>query len=175
MAAQREDVLSKLFRDNVAHVRGFARTLVLDDDVEDIVAATFDTAWTRLDDVPSSSQLAWLFGVARNHILNHTRAERRRAALIDDLVAFRPAEESGLHEDELDPVNKTALLQAMRLLTESEREILQLAAWYEMQPGEIATVLGISANSARVRLHRARNRLNAVTANINIVVAIRDE
>ena len=37
--------------------------------------------------------------------------------------------------------------------------MLRLAAWEELQPAEIAAVLGCSANAAAVRLHRARQRL----------------
>ena len=44
-------------------------------------------------------------------------------------------------------------------LGQADREVLRLAAWEELQPAEIAAVLGCSANAAAVRLHRARQRL----------------
>jgi RNA polymerase sigma-70 factor (ECF subfamily) len=39
-----------------------------------------------------------------------------------------------------------------------------LAAWEELEPNEIAEVLGISRIAARSRLHRARRRLADRTA-----------
>ncbi len=160
MTLEREERLSVLFRAYVARVRGYVRTLAAPDDVDDIVAATFRTAWSRLDDIPPLAQRAWLFGVVRNHVHNHVRAEGRRVALIDALLAFRPAGDVTLFGGHLDPVDMAPLLEALRRLSEEEREILQLKAWYDMDTAEIAEVLGIKPSAAKVRLHRARGRLN---------------
>ena len=160
VTSEREERLSVLFRAYVAPVRGYARTLASPADVDDIVAETFRTAWSRLDDIPPQAQRAWLFGVVRNHVRNQVRAERRRVAVIDALLAFRPAGDVTLFGGDLDPVDMAPLLEALRLLSEEEREILQLKAWYDMDTVEIAEVLGIKPNAAKVRLHRARGRLN---------------
>ena len=40
-------------------------------------------------------------------------------------------------------------------------EILRLWAWEQLEPSEIAVVLDISTVTARVRLHRARRRLES--------------
>lgn len=44
------------------------------------------------------------------------------------------------------------------MLTDSDRELLALAIWEGLDPGEIATVLACSRNAVRIRLHRARKR-----------------
>jgi len=160
VTSEREERLSVLFRAYVARVRGYVRTLAAPDDVDDIVAATFRTAWLRLDDIPPLAQRGWLFGVVRNHVQNNVRAEGRRVAVIDALLAFRPAGEVTMFGGRLDPVDMAPLLDALRLLSDEEREILQLKAWYDMDTVEIAEVLGIKPNAAKVRLHRARGRLN---------------
>ena len=161
VTSEREERLSVLFRAYVARVRGYARTLAATDDVDDIVAATFRTAWSRLDEIPPLAQRAWLFGVVRNHVHNLVRAEGRRVALVDALLALRPTGDVTLFGGHLDPIDLAPLLDALRLLSEEEREILQLKAWYDMDTVEIAEVLGIKPNAAKVRLHRARCRLNA--------------
>jgi DNA-directed RNA polymerase specialized sigma24 family protein len=48
---------------------------------------------------------------------------------------------------------------AFARLRDSDRELLALAAWEGLDPGEIAVVLDCSRNAARIRLHRARKRL----------------
>ena len=52
-----------------------------------------------------------------------------------------------------------AVMAALGMLAESDREVLLLAAWEQLEPAEIATVLGITKTAARSRLHRARARL----------------
>ena len=160
MSAEREQRFSQLFRAQMSAVRGYTRTLVVETDVDDIVSATFRTAWQRLDDIPPLSVRPWLFGVARNHVLNHVRAERRRKALVDVLGTIQPPSHAELHHGQIDPARIGTLRSALDQLSDSEREIIQLAAWHELMSAEIATVLDIRPNAARVRLHRARQHLS---------------
>ena len=44
-------------------------------------------------------------------------------------------------------------------LSESDAELLRLWAWEQLEPAEIAEVLGCSPGTARTRMHRARARL----------------
>jgi RNA polymerase sigma-70 factor (ECF subfamily) len=57
---------------------------------------------------------------------------------------------------EVDP----ALHEALASLDADDREILRLWAWEQLPPREIAVVLGISANAAAIRVHRAKSRLS---------------
>lgn len=54
---------------------------------------------------------------------------------------------------------------ALGRLADRDREILELAAWEELEPREIAEVLGISAVAVRSRLSRSRARLRQVLGN----------
>src|SRR6478609_5099066 len=51
--------------------------------VEDLVAETMLVAWRRFDQLPAErgDARAWLFGIARNLLLNAQRGERRRGVL----------------------------------------------------------------------------------------------
>ena len=51
------------------------------------------------------------------------------------------------------------LTEALDALRAEDAELLRLWAWEQLAPGEIATVLDITANAASIRLHRARERL----------------
>lgn len=162
LADDRTERFCELFREFTPSVRGFVRTMVAASEVEPVVQATFETAWAKLEAIPLLSQRAWLFGVARNHVRNHVRAERRRAVLVDALVAVRPEEPATSYPCGVDLVELTPLLAALQLLSARERELVQLVAWHEMEPAEIAVVLDISANNARVRIHRARKHLETL-------------
>jgi len=72
-----------------------------------------------------------------------------------------------LHASEEDPaqqvVDATAahdvVSAALDDLSESDAELLRLWAWEQLEPAEIAEVLGCSPGTARTRMHRARSRL----------------
>jgi RNA polymerase sigma factor (sigma-70 family) len=123
---------------------------------DDVVAETFLVAWRRLDDVPQDDPLPWLLAVARNVWLNQRRADRRRQAFVRRLpppaLVPPPAEPA-------DPSDTTAVRAALAWLGEGDREILRLVAWDELTSAQVAEVLGCTAGAARVRLHRARQRL----------------
>jgi RNA polymerase sigma factor (sigma-70 family) len=105
----------------------------------------------------------WLYGIARNVLRAHWRAERgvgRQAA-----------------EEELDPwdvvvdrLDSTAaveaLVHAVAGLSSDEREVLLLVAWEQLAPAEAAVVLGIPQGTARSRLHRARSVLRSVAVGL---------
>jgi RNA polymerase sigma-70 factor (ECF subfamily) len=122
-------------------------------DADDLVAETFTVAWRRLESVPPDDPLPWLFAVARNHWRNHLRRNRRDRDLIDRLG---PPEPSAPVTDEPSVLE---IRTAMATLSENDREILQLVAWDGLTPTQAAGSLGCSAGAARVKLHRARNRL----------------
>ena len=138
-------------------------------DAADLLADTFLVAWRRLDDVPLDPQTRpWLYGVARRVLANHRRGEGRRHALatklrgeLSDTPPVHPLQE------------ETPTARAFRALPEQDRELLSLVAWEELDTGQISTVLGISRNAVRIRLHRARKRfaklLTAPLANRTVV------
>jgi len=153
-----------LFDEYVPVVRGFVRTQVVAADVESIVQATFETAWVKLDVIPLLSQRAWLFGVARNHVRNLVRADRRREALVDALSALRPPDTVGLFAVAVDPAVVDAWVGALAELSETDREVVQLSVWHGLDAAEVGQVLGISPGNVRVRLHRSRCRLSILMA-----------
>jgi RNA polymerase sigma factor (sigma-70 family) len=143
---------------NYHRVLGYAlRRTATREDAEDVVAETFLTAWRRLEEVPlGGGARPWLYGVARNALANQRRGERRRGRLWGRLHAERaPAAWQRVDADD----RLASVAAAFARLGEDDRELLALVAWEELNPGEIARVLGCSRNAARIRLHRARRRL----------------
>ena len=125
------------------------------DDAADVIAETFLTAWRRIDDMPTGEATRpWLYGVARRVLANQRRGEQRRTALGERLRSELAAEPC----DREPPRGLEGVAAAFRGLADSDREILTLAGWEGLDPGQIAIVLGCSRNAARIRLHRARRR-----------------
>jgi RNA polymerase sigma-70 factor (ECF subfamily) len=156
-ADDREARFEKLYQAMFHRILGYAlRRSDSREDAADVVAETFTIAWRRLDDVPDGepAQL-WLYGVARNILANHRRGLVRR----HDLSAALAAEVASRSDRRPDDGEFGAVARVFRALPDDDRELLTLVAWEGLDPGEIAKVLGISANAVRIRLHRARRRL----------------
>lgn len=121
-----------------------------------MAAETFVVAWRRLDEVPQDA-LPWLIGVARNVRLNLIRSQRRQATLVQALRSATPAT---MHLDEkLDSLGlPEAIADALTALSPTDREVLLLHGWEQLDRGEIAAVLNCSKANVSVRLHRAKRR-----------------
>ena len=137
---------------------GYRRLGDLDASTE-LAQDVFLVAWRRRTRVPAHS-LPWLYGVARRLLANQWRARRREAGHVplgdaDHLAAVRPGSTSDAAATRAD------LSRALTQLSERDREVLRLVAWEQLTTAELATALGTSQTTAKVRLHRARRRLAA--------------
>lgn len=127
---------------------------------EDVVAEAFTAAWRRFEEVPArpDEARAWLFGVARNCLLNTARSQGRREAL-----AVRVAERGdvlALPDGDPDTVaERLDLAAAWRRLPEHEQEVLSLAVFEDLTSAQAARVLGTTPTAYRLRLMRARRAL----------------
>lgn len=126
------------------------------EDAEDLVAATYEVAWRRLDAVPGGDQtLPWLLTVALNQFRNQHRRLVRERALLERL----PAPASASPPPELPGVSWRDIRRALDALAANDRELLLLVAWDGLSPAQAGSVLGLTPVAARSRLHRARRRL----------------
>lgn len=132
-------------------------------DAEDVVSATYLTAWRRLDDVLDARvPLAWLYRVAAGHLANQRRSGGRFTALRVRLFSVTPPQRSNNPADTADAdAGIDAVLAALATLSAGDQELLRLTAFEGLTPAEIASAWGVPSRLVRVRLHRARRRLQA--------------
>ena len=143
----------------------------------DVLAETLAVLWRRLDDVPRPERghpdpdavpenllgapLAWSYAVARRCLANAERGLRRQRALTARLVVLDPPASAVADESETSAM-ADEVHRALARVPAEDAELLRLWAWEQLEPREIAVALGISANAASIRLHRAKTRLRAV-------------
>jgi RNA polymerase sigma-70 factor (ECF subfamily) len=120
-------------------------------DPEAIAAETLTIAWRKLSQVPRDDARPWLFTTARNLV----RAEWRSRGDRGGRAGQRQAAQLPPNVSLLDP----ELAEAMQSLSLRDREVLLLVAWEDLTPALAARSLGITQAAFRVRLHRARRRL----------------
>ncbi len=151
----REDRFTALAERVAEPLRRYAVRRTDPDTAQDVVAEAMLVLWRRLDDVPTDEPLPWCYAVARGCLSNATRTSRRQLKLLDRL-AQQPAQPLPTGSSDADD----ALHAALARLPDTDRELIRLWAWEELQPREIATVLDISPNAASIRLHRAKQKLS---------------
>ncbi|MEU4427410.1 sigma-70 family RNA polymerase sigma factor [Actinoplanes sp. NPDC024001] len=156
----REGRFRALYADTHADVLRFARRRVHPSHAEDVVADAFLVAWRRLEEAPPSSgdARAWLFGIARNCLLNTARGLGRQDALAVRIAEITRPAEAGAPEDDA-AVQRLDLAAAWRQLNAGEQETLALTVFEGLTSPQAARVLGITAASYRLRLLRARRAL----------------
>lgn len=148
-----------LIRRHFAAICRFFRSK-LGEDVEDLIQRTFQICTVRRKDLgPGGSFRGFLFGVARNLLLDHLRRRYRRgehedihACSLRDL-GTTPSEAVARDERE------RMIHEAMRRIPLEQRLLLELAHWEGLSGREIAQALEIGENTVRSRLSRARAAL----------------
>ena len=129
------------------------------EDADDVAAETFAVAWRRRGQVPEGSDARlWLFGVARNVVANHRRAESRRRRLHRRLASVRDTAAVA------PPEPPAGLREAFAALSDAEREVMIMRHWDGLAVREIATLLECTPNAVSLRLHKAKQRLGALLA-----------
>jgi RNA polymerase sigma-70 factor (ECF subfamily) len=157
---ERQRRFETLYLTYYGHLMRYAARRVEHGQQADVVAETFTIAWRRLDQLRGDDPLPWLYGIARRVLANDRRSRFRRLRLAERMTA-QAAHDNDLAEDVAARVSLAAVIDA---LPERDRECLRLAEWERLSPCAAAAVMGCSAATYKVRLHRARRRLAALLA-----------
>lgn len=175
MSASRQDRVARrgrfeeLYAEHYAPIYRYVDRRLDSPEIADVVADVFTAAWRRLDEVPEGDGARpWLYGLARNSLLNHRRGRRRLWRLLSRLTAEASAgPRAEAPADQAD----ASLRDAINRLPDPYREVLQLIAWEGCSHAEAAQVLGCSVNAVALRLHKAKARLRedpAVAARLQL-------
>jgi len=155
-----QDRFRQLFQDNFRALARYAiRRGLSEHEADDLIGSIFEVVWRRIDDVPVGEEgVLWLYGVAFNQLRNARRSSRRVGRLTSRLsvTTSMPAP--------LDPedISVETILNAMKSLSDDDREVLLLFVGEGLAAVQVGTVLGCTETTARSRLFRARARLAEV-------------
>jgi RNA polymerase sigma-70 factor (ECF subfamily) len=149
-----QQLFETVYEQHAGAIKGYAMRRTDPARADDVVAEVFLVAWRRLDDMPAEPR-PWLFGIARRVLANERRRVARHTAAVGRL---EPPPES------VDPADAPALAsrpfqEALRTLSDSDREALLLMAWEGLDNRDAARALGVKQATFTVRLHRAKRRL----------------
>jgi len=126
---------------------------------QDLTAETFARAWIARERIRVGSVKAYLLMITRN-LYRDVRRRPVNVALPDD---FDTADSSASPETAARARSELQrVLYALKQLPDADREVLLMATAEGLSHHDIAGALGLSVDAVKVRVHRARVRLNAV-------------
>lgn len=139
----------KVFRFFCGHLYDQAQA----QDLAGEVFARAAAAW-RSYDASKASVSTWIFSIARNILRDYWRKKRFVQVDLEEAQAGGYVEEDMERREEAE-----ALKKAMSLLSEKEREVLQLKYYGGLKNKEIAELTGLSASNTAVVAYRALEKL----------------
>ncbi|MDB5196670.1 MAG: polymerase sigma factor, partial [Flaviaesturariibacter sp.] len=133
------------------------------EDAEEVAQDVFVKAYRSLSDFKGTSKFStWLYTIATTTSLTFLRKKRLDVQSLDiEGVAARAENvEGGLSANVIEQKSRVSMVNAaMRLLKPDDAQLITLFYQGEQTLEEIAAILGIEPNNAKVKLHRARAKL----------------
>ena len=133
---------------------------------EDITQETFLRVYQKLDTLNNPAQFSkWLYAIVDHLCIAWFRKNRLQTQSMQEIHISETEAEAYSRYIATEHVKATAEAQrdlVKKLLTtlkENDREVITLHYFEEMTSSEIGEVLGVSENTIKSRLHRARQRL----------------
>lgn len=133
------------------------------EDAEEVAQDIFIKAYRSLADFRGASKFStWLYTIVNTSCITFLRKKRLDTHSLDDdkVMEAADSQDSGFRANLVEQKSKQAMVSnAINLLNPDDAEIITLFYKAEQTLEEIAQVLRIEVNTAKVRLHRARTRL----------------
>ncbi len=150
------ELVAKALRAHGNELEAFVRARVPSAEVDDVLQTAAIRAFEKAESLQDPARvLPWLYRLHRNIVTDEMRKQASRQRLVDDTAS---ALEVPTQQDTRDPC-ACSVSQARRIKPPAYASILLLVDTGDASLAEAARILGISANNAAVRLHRAREKL----------------
>lgn len=151
-----ETAFEQFYRDNVRAIHAFAALRLGQDDAADLTAEVFHAAALLVSDGRGDDlSTAWLYGVARNKIIDQWRKATVRAAKAH-LIRLRRDEAADFPPDWASDARREQVLDALDQLTPRHRALLILHHVEGLPIAEVVEVLGSTPAATESALARAR-------------------
>ncbi len=160
------DAFNELVRTTYRDIYALAYRLTGNrDDAGDVVQDAYVRAYRAIRRFRGDSSFStWMYRITSNCASTHLsrRTRQRTEELSDDvpIVDLRPEQDPSLRAEAA--VLRHHIDRAIRALPERLRQVVVLRDLHDLSHSEIAAELGITTSAAKVRLHRARQRLRTV-------------
>jgi RNA polymerase sigma-70 factor (ECF subfamily) len=136
------------------------------EEAEEVAQDVFIKAYKYLADFRGDAKFStWLYTIVNNTCISFLRKKKLNIQSLDDERVFAAADnrDAGFRADGIEQKSRHAMVgEAISRLKPDDAAIITLFYKNEQNLEEIAAVLGLEVNTAKVRLHRARARLKEI-------------
>lgn len=161
-----DEEFKELYARMSGQVFSYAAARLSAEQAKDVTSSTFEVVWRKRDTVPSdaSERSAWVFGVAKNQVLQEMQRVRRKHH-DNRFVGDDPHLAVSGDPDVADVVaTSDAARRIWRKLTPAERHLLNLAFLGDLDKVGASNLLGISVTAYTTRVSRLRQRIASLDA-----------
>jgi len=162
----------KIFEDFQPKILRYITRLVGESESEDLTQETFVKIHQGLESFRGESQLStWIYRIATNTALDRLRSASfqriSQTPISDEIDEADIGDKVAFIEEQKPPVEKQLIQNEMNdcirgyieKLPETFRTVLILSEYEGLKNNEIADILGITLDTVKIRLHRARTKL----------------
>jgi RNA polymerase sigma-70 factor (ECF subfamily) len=143
------------------------------EDAEEVVQDAFVKAYRSLSGFRLDSRFStWLFRIVYNTAISKKRLKRRDFLYLDETSTFKETFDKYEHNADEDEERGLMLEKAMQKLPEDERALITLYYLNDSSVGEIHTITGLAKSNIKVKLFRARKKLQELVGLISEKVYI---
>lgn len=136
------------------------------EDAEEVAQDAFVKAYRYLADFRGDSRFStWLYTIVNNTAISYMRKKKPGTYSLDQENVFDTADTqvSGFRADQVEKKSRQEMVnRAIALLNPDDARVITLFYKAEQTLEEMAAILGVEVNTAKVRLHRARQRLKDI-------------
>jgi len=133
------------------------------EDAEEVAQDVFIKAYKYLANFRGASKFTtWLYTIVNNTCISFLRKKKLDIHSLDNDKVFEVADsqDSGFRANLVEQKSRVSMVtKAISMLNPDDAEIITLFYKGEQSLEEIAQILKLETNTAKVRLHRARTRL----------------
>ena len=161
------DDFRKVYDENYTLLMQVSIHIVYNQEIaEDIVQEAFERFFIKNMSFPSMDDAKyWLLRVTKNLALNHLKRNKRELQLVEK-VKKMPGSEVANYTDSAHAVieeeDRRRVRNAIESLPENLKLVIQLKEYSGLDYKAIGKVLGISETNVKVRVHRARRKLESL-------------
>ena len=157
-----------LYAEIVKRYQSFVFTIALRytpirEDAEEIAQDVFVKAYRSLADFRGDSRFStWLYTIVTTTSITFLRKKKLEVHSLDNEKVLAAVEnvDSGFSANQVEQKSKVQMVnEAIQLLSSDDARILTLFYKGEQSLEEIGQIIGAEANTVKVKLHRARQRL----------------
>ena len=175
-----ENAFASLVRKYQRQIHAFARRKIGDFQIaEDITQATFLQVYQKLETLDDPTLFSkWLYAIANHLCIAWFRQNRLQTEPLEDVCILSIETEpysryvASEHAKIAAEAQRDLVEKLLAKLKESDRKVITLHYFEEMTSSEIGDLLGVSENTIKSRIRRARQQLKKYESIIREVLGI---